>query len=48
MSPSNFDWFIHTMLVYHTLHILKRQQQKADKSSHTDDEDDNDGGDDVL
>jgi hypothetical protein len=25
MTPGNFDWFLHSMLFYHTKHVLKRQ-----------------------
>jgi hypothetical protein len=28
MNPGNFDWFLHTMLFYHTKHVLKRQKEK--------------------
>ena len=29
MTPSNFNWLIHTMLVYHTKQVLKKQGLKA-------------------
>jgi hypothetical protein len=28
MTPSNFNWFLHTMLFYHTRHVLERQNQR--------------------
>jgi hypothetical protein len=31
MTPSNFNWFIHTMLFYHTRTVIKRQRNKARK-----------------
>ncbi|TFK58893.1 hypothetical protein BDN72DRAFT_781447 [Pluteus cervinus] len=30
MTISNFNWFLHAMLFYHTQHILKKQQAQAD------------------
>jgi hypothetical protein len=24
MTPGNFNWFLHTMLTYHTLHVCKK------------------------
>jgi len=28
MTPTNFNWFLHTMLFYHTRHVLERQNQR--------------------
>jgi hypothetical protein len=28
MTPGNFNWFLHSMLFYHTRYVLKKQQQK--------------------
>jgi hypothetical protein len=28
MKIGNFDWFLHTMLFYHTQHVLEKQSQK--------------------
>ena len=40
MAPSNFDWFLHTMLFYHTRHVLERQHQRNNNSvDHADDSD---------
>jgi hypothetical protein len=45
MTPANFDWFMHTMLVYHTQHVIKRQAKKYHNNINVDnDEDDNDDG----
>jgi hypothetical protein len=32
MSPGNFNWFLHTVLFYHTRHVLKRQSRSQDES----------------
>jgi hypothetical protein len=29
MKPGNFNWFLHTMLFYHTKHVITQQKQKA-------------------
>ena len=43
MAPSNFDWFSHTMLFYHTRHVLERQNQRNNNGiNHDSDEDDSD------
>ena len=28
MKPGNFNWFLHTMLFYHTKHIITQQKCK--------------------
>jgi hypothetical protein len=28
MTPANFNWLLHVMLVYHTKFVLKKQQKK--------------------
>jgi len=28
MKPGNFNWFLHTMLFYHTKHVITQQKQK--------------------
>jgi len=52
MVPGNFNWFLHTMLFYHTRHVLERQNQRnsngVDDGENGDDSDsDSDGSDDV-
>ncbi|KAF8984548.1 hypothetical protein BDQ17DRAFT_1260740, partial [Cyathus striatus] len=37
MTVSNFNWFLHAMLVYHTQHVLDRQQQREMKTRLSDD-----------
>jgi len=43
MTPGNFNWFLHTMLFYHTKHVLEKQRQKKESSDDedSDEEDDN-------
>ncbi|EDR02987.1 uncharacterized protein LACBIDRAFT_307789 [Laccaria bicolor S238N-H82] len=28
MTPGNFNWFLHTMLFYHTKYVLHKQEMK--------------------
>ena len=28
MTIGNFDWFLHTMLFYHTQHVIKKKSQQ--------------------
>ena len=42
MKPGNFNWFLHTMLFYHTRNVLKKAKQKKKNKN---DDDDDDGGD---
>jgi hypothetical protein len=46
MTVSNFDWFLHTMLYYHTKTVLQKQQEKQEKASQsveeTDEEEESD------
>jgi len=41
MTPNNFNWFLHSLLFFHTQRVIKAQQDKAKKS-----EDDDDDGED--
>ncbi|KAM6490829.1 hypothetical protein JOM56_013698 [Amanita muscaria] len=43
MSPGNFDWFLHAMLFYHTMQVLRKQKQGR-RNEHEGD----DGGDEVI
>ena len=45
MTPYNFDWFIHTMLFYHTKYAIKMQHNKKPKQEANETEDDNLGPD---
>ena len=31
MTPGNFNWFLHTMLFYHTRYVLAKQQKEQEK-----------------
>ena len=42
MVPGNFDWFLHTMLFYHTRNFLKKQNRKRENEDNDDGESDND------
>ncbi len=42
MTPGNFDWFLHTMLFYHTRHVLERQKNGANTVDHDDNSDEED------
>jgi hypothetical protein len=40
MKPGNFNWFLHTMLFYHTKHVIAQQKRKAkSQNSNNEDED---------
>jgi hypothetical protein len=42
MKPGNFNWFLHTMLFYHTQQVLAKAEEKKKRGkSQSDDEDDN-------
>ena len=42
MVPGNFDWFLHTMLFYHTRNVLKKQDKKRGNDDNDDEGDDTD------
>ena len=42
MVPGNFDWFLHTMLFYHTRYVLKKQHKKRENEDNNGDESDDD------
>ena len=37
MTTGNFNWFLHTMLFYHTMFVIKRQEKKAKRLNIGDD-----------
>ena len=39
MTPGNFNWFFHTMLYYHTKHILRKQKLKRQGETSDDSQD---------
>ena len=42
MTPQNYNWFIHTMLSYHTRKVIACQAKNAGKGMQKDDSDDSD------
>jgi hypothetical protein len=40
MTPSNFNWFLHTMLFYQTKLVIERQRRKNIVSEEEDEEED--------
>jgi hypothetical protein len=43
MTPGNFNWFLHSMLFYHTKHVMSRvNNSDGDSSSDSDSDSDSD------
>ena len=44
MTPSNFNWFLHAILFYHTRHVIEQQNIKKTSGieEEKDDEEDTD------
>jgi hypothetical protein len=36
MTPGNFNWFLHTMLFYHTKHVIRKQMMKKQQEEEED------------
>ena len=52
MVPGNFDWFLHTMIFYHTRYVLEKQDRKRtnegnNNNGESGDDNDNDNADDA-
>ena len=48
MTPSNFNWFLHAMLFYHTKLVIKKQREKnSGNEEDEDEEDEEDTGDNI-
>jgi hypothetical protein len=45
MVPGNFNWFLHTMLFYHTRYVLAKQDRRRKNEDSDDEEDEEDGND---
>jgi hypothetical protein len=45
MTVGNFNWFLHTMLFYHTRFVLERQSRKAEDEDDSDSSSDDDSSD---
>ena len=45
MTPANFDWFLHSMLFYHSVFVLKKQdiKQRAENREVDEESEDDDG-----
>jgi hypothetical protein len=39
MTPGNFNWFVHTMLFYHTKYVIARQERRTGEEEEEDDND---------
>ena len=48
MVPGNFDWFLHTMLFYHTRYVLKKQHKKRENEDNNDDDESDDDSDNEI
>jgi hypothetical protein len=40
MTPGNFNWFLHTMLFYHTKYVIQKQMMKKQLEERDDEEED--------
>jgi hypothetical protein len=40
MVPGNFNWFLHTMLFYHTRYVLEKQDRRRRTNNHNNDDED--------
>ena len=38
MTPSNFDWFLHAMLFYHTQYVTQKKMKKDEEGEPEDKE----------
>jgi len=38
MMPGNFNWFLYTMLFYHTKYVIRKQQMKKQQNVDEDEE----------
>jgi hypothetical protein len=47
MVPTNFNWFLHAMLFYHTRYVFEKQERKRTNIDYEEDnEEENENGDD--
>ena len=42
MTSGNFNWFLHSMLFYHTRHVIAKQEEKASRANNSDSDSDSD------
>jgi hypothetical protein len=45
MTPNKFNWFLHSMLFYHTRYVLMKQEKAKNKDGNDDDDDDDEDDD---
>ena len=43
ITPGNFNWFLHSMLFYHTRHVIAKQEEKTSRVNNSDGIGDGDG-----
>ena len=48
MTPSNFNWFLHVMLFYHTRLVIEKQSKKKGNIDEEDEEEDEENRDDNI
>ena len=42
MTPNNFDWFLHSMLFYHTRYVITKQEKAKHYEQEKDEDEDED------
>ena len=47
MTSGNFNWFLHSMLFYHTRHVIAKQEAKASRVNNSGNYSDSDSDDDM-
>ena len=47
MTSGNFDWFLHTMLFYHTMQVLRRQKKRRVNEEGDEGEEGEEGNEDI-
>ena len=47
MTPSNFNWFLHVMLFYHTRFVIEKQNEKISGIKEDEEDNEEDTGDNI-
>ena len=47
MTAGNFNWFLHSMLFYHTRSVIAKQEEKASRANNSDSDSDSNSDDDM-
>lgn len=42
MTTGNFNWFLHTMLFYHTMFVIRKQKRRAERMNNSNSDSDSD------